>query len=96
MRLLGTTLIAAALLLSATAQPAEAYCPVRPSAPICLSKSTPFTPSEQRDCVASAQRYFELSDRYIACLRVEEQHAFEEAARARAQLACRSTTKRPC
>jgi hypothetical protein len=93
---LSVMLIAAAVLVSLTALPAQAYCPVRPSSPICLTKSTPFTPAEQRDCIASAQRYFELSDRYIACLRVEEQHAFEEAAKARAQLACRSTTKRPC
>jgi hypothetical protein len=96
MRLSGLTVIAAVFMLSATTRPAEAYCPVRPSPPICLSKSTPFTPSEQRDCIASAQRYFELSDRYIGCLRVEEQHALDEAAKARSRLACRSTSKRPC
>jgi hypothetical protein len=81
-------------LLAATA--AEASCPARPSAPVCLNKKTPFAPAEQLDCVGKAQRYFALSDKYLACLREDVARAEEEAAEARSRLACRSTTKRPC
>jgi hypothetical protein len=86
--------LAAAAVLWATA--AEASCPARPSPPVCLNKKTPFAPAEQVDCVGKAQRYFALSDKYLACLRGEAQRAEEEAAEARSRLACRSTTKRPC
>jgi hypothetical protein len=81
-------------LLAATA--AEASCPARPSAPVCLNKKTPFAPAEQLDCVGKAQRYFALSDKYLACLRADVARAEDEAAEARSRLACRSTTKRPC
>ena len=63
---------------------------------MCLNKKTPFAPAEQVECVGKAQRYFALSDKYLACLRTEAARAEEEAADARAGLACRSTTKRPC
>ena len=94
MRLVGAiaTMVALALLTVA----AEASCPVRPSPPACLHKSTPFTPAEQPNCIGQAQHYFALSDRYLECLHTEEQHALAEAAQARSRLACRSTTKRPC
>ena len=85
-----------ALAALAAAAPAEASCPAKPSAPVCLSKKTPFAPAEQVECVGKAQRYFALSDRYLACLRAEAARAEEEAAAARSRLACRSTTKRPC
>lgn len=75
---------------------AEASCPARPSPPVCLNKKTPFAPAEQVECVGKTQRYFALSDKYLACLRGEAQRAEEEAAEARSRLACRSTTKRPC
>lgn len=81
-------------LLAATA--AEASCPARPSAPACLNKKTPFAPAEQVDCVGKAQRYFALSDKYLACLRADVARAEDEAAEARSRLACRSTVKRPC
>jgi hypothetical protein len=75
---------------------AEASCPAKPSPPVCLNKKTPFAPAEQVECVGKAQRYFALSDKYLACLRAEAARAEEEAAEARSRLACRSTTKRPC
>ena len=88
----------AALVFAAfvTAAPAEASCPAKPSAPVCLNKKTPFAPAEQVECVGKAQRYFALSDKYLACLRADVARAEEEAAEARSGLACRSTTKRPC
>jgi hypothetical protein len=88
---IGTIMIAAF-----AAAPAQASCPARPSAPACLNKTTPFAPAEQVDCVGKAQRYFALSDKYLACLRAEVQRAEEAANEARSRLACRSTTKRPC
>jgi hypothetical protein len=88
--------IATVMLLLCAAAPAEASCPGKPSAPSCLNKSTPFAPSEQVECVGKAQRYFAQSDKYLACMRGEAQRAEQEATQARARLACRSTTKRPC
>jgi hypothetical protein len=75
---------------------AEASCPARPSPPACLNKTTTFAPAEQVECVGKAQRYFALSDKYLECMRGEAQRAEKEATEARARLACRSTTKRPC
>lgn len=88
--------IATVMLLLCGGTPAGASCPGKPSAPSCLNKSAPFTPAEQVDCVGKAQRYFAQSDKYLACVRGEAQRAEQEAMQARARLACRSTTKRPC
>ena len=88
--------IATVMLLLCAGGPAQASCPGKPSAPSCLNKSTPFAPAEQVDCVGKAQRYFAQSDKYLGCMRGEVQRAEEEAMKARAGLACRSTTKRPC
>ena len=88
--------IAVALLGLFTASTAAASCPAKPSPPVCLNKKSPFAPAEQVECVGKAQRYFALSDKYLACLRDEAARAEEEAAAARSRLACRSTTKRPC
>jgi hypothetical protein len=88
--------IAVSLLGMFAASAAEASCPAKPSPPVCLNKKTPFAPAEQVECVGKAQRYFALSDKYLACLRDEAARAEEEAADARSRLACRSTTKRPC
>ncbi len=97
MRLAASIAILAALALPILATAAEAAsCPVRPSPPVCLKKTTPFAPAEQVDCVGKAQRYFALVDRYVACLRAAEQRALDEAAEARSRLACRATTRRPC
>ena len=87
--------IATIMLTAFAAAPAEA-CPAKPSSPACLNKSAPFTPAEQAECVGKAQGYFAQSDKYLACLRAEVQRAEKEATDARARLACRSTTKRPC
>ena len=87
--------IATIMLTAFAAAPAEA-CLAKPSSPACLNKSAPFTPTEQAECVGKAQGYFAQSDKYLACLRAEVQRAEKEATEARARLACRSTTKRPC
>ena len=71
-------------------------CPARPSPPSCLNKSAPFTPLEQAECVAKAQRYFEASDKYLGCLQEDVLREQAAAIQARSRLACRSTTKRPC
>ena len=87
--------IATIMLTAFAAAPAEA-CPAKPSSPACLNKSASFTPAEQAECVGMALVYFAQSDMYLACLRAEVLRADMEATEARARLACRSTTKRPC
>ncbi len=88
--------VAIIAVLGVVSTAAGAACPARPSPPACLAKKSPFAPAEQVDCVGKAQRYFALADKYLACLREEEERVRTQSDEARARLACRSTTKRPC